>query len=121
MTSPDNPWFARAFVNRVWAQLMGEGFVMPVDDMGPERTPRNPEVLEALAGGFTASGYDVKWLLRTIANTEAYQRKIRPRPVSENPPVFASACPTKLRADQLYDAITRILGVEELEIGRAHV
>jgi len=114
ITSPENPWFARAFVNRIWAQLMGEGFVMPVDDMGPDHAPRFPEVLDALAAGFTASGYDVKWLMRTIANTEAYQRRIRPRPVSENPPAFASACPTKLRADQLYDAITRILGVEEL-------
>ncbi|HBH53562.1 MAG TPA: hypothetical protein DDY91_16880 [Planctomycetaceae bacterium] len=114
ITSPENPWFARAFVNRMWAQLMGEGFVMPVDDMGPERTPRFPEVLDALAAGFTASGYDVKWLMRTIANTEAYQRRIRPRPVAENPPAFASACPTRLRADQVYDAITRILGVEEL-------
>ncbi|MFN7769873.1 MAG: DUF1549 domain-containing protein [Planctomycetaceae bacterium] len=114
ITAPENPWFAKAFVNRLWAQLMGEGFVMPVDDMGPERTPRHPEVLDALAAGFTASGYDVKWLLKTIANTEAYQRRIRPRAVSENPPAFASACPTKLRADQLYDAITRILGVEDL-------
>ena len=114
ITAPENPWFAKAFVNRLWAQLMGEGFVMPVDDMGPERTPRHPEVLDALAAGFTASGYDVKWLLNTIANTEAYQRRIRPRAVSENPPAFASACPTKLRADQLYDAITRILGVEDL-------
>lgn len=114
ITANDNPWFARAFVNRVWAQLMGEGFVMPVDDMGPERTPRHPEVLETLAAGFTTSGYDVKWLLQTIANTQAYQRKIAPRPAAENPPAFASACPTKLRADQLYDAITRILGVEDL-------
>lgn len=114
VTAPENPWFAKAFVNRLWAQLMGEGFVMPVDDMGPERTPRHPEVLDALAAGFTASGYDVKWLLKTITNTEAYQRRIRPRAVSENPPAFASACATRLRADQLYDAITRILGVEEL-------
>ncbi len=114
ITAPENPWFAKAFVNRLWGQLMGEGFVMPVDDMGPERTARHPEVLDALSAGFTASGYDVKWLLKTIANTEAYQRRIRPRAVSENPPAFASACPTKLRADQLYDAITRILGVEDL-------
>jgi len=114
VTAPENPWFAKAFVNRLWAQLMGEGFVMPVDDMGPERTPRHPEVLDALAAGFTASGYDVKWLLKTITNTEAYQRRIRPRAISENPPAFASACPTRLRADQLYDAITRILGVEDL-------
>lgn len=114
IVSPENPWFARSFVNRLWAQLLGEGFTMPVDDMGPERTTRSPEVLEALAQGFVASGYDVKWLLRTIANTQAYQRRIRPKPVEENPPAFATALATRLSADQVYDALTRVLGVDEL-------
>ncbi|MCY2966856.1 MAG: DUF1549 domain-containing protein [Planctomycetota bacterium] len=114
ITSPENRWFARAFVNRMWAQLLGEGFSMPVDDMGPERTPRSPEVLDALSQGFVASGYDVKWLLRTIAATQAYQRQIRPKSVKENPPAFAAAMATRLRADQLYDAITRVLGLEDL-------
>src|SRR5207244_1218971 len=66
ITSPNNPWFAKAFVNRIWSELLGEGFYMPIDDMGPQRTPTYPAALEALAAGFTASGYDIKWLLRTI-------------------------------------------------------
>ncbi|RPI81204.1 MAG: DUF1549 domain-containing protein, partial [Planctomycetaceae bacterium] len=114
ITSPENPWFAKAFVNRMWAQLLGEGFVTPVDDMGPERAAKSAEVLETLSHGFTASGYDIQWLLRTIANTQAYQRQIRPKSVQENPPAFATALATRLSADQLYDALTRVLGIDEL-------
>ena len=49
ITGQDNPWFARAYVNRIWQVLVGEGFYMPVDDLGPERTAKAPEVLDALA------------------------------------------------------------------------
>ena len=113
ITSPDNPWFARAFVNRIWAQLVGEGFYMPIDDIGPERTASQPEALEALSAGFVASGHDVRWLFRAICNTEAYQRQIRPRDPKQPAGAFASAAPVRLRADQLYDALTRVLGIKE--------
>ncbi|MCP6726340.1 DUF1553 domain-containing protein, partial [Klebsiella pneumoniae] len=73
--------------------------------------------LAVLSSGFTASGYDLHWLFRAIANTEAYQRQIRHRDPKETHPPFASAMPVRLRADQLYDALTRVLGVED--IGRA--
>lgn len=114
ITSPDNPWFAKAFVNRMWAQLLGEGFYMPIDDMGPERTASSPAALEELAHGFTATGYDIKWLLRAIANTETYQRTIQPRDPQQTSPTFAAPQPVRLRGDQLYSAITTALGVEEL-------
>ena len=48
MTAPDNPYFARAAVNRVWAQFMGRGLVHPVDDLGDKNAPSHPELLEAL-------------------------------------------------------------------------
>jgi len=114
IVDPQNEAFSQAFVNRMWAQLLGEGFVMPVDDMGPERSARHPEVLATLSRQFTASGYDIRWLLQTIVATRAYQREIRPKSAVENPPAFASALATRLRADQLYSAITRVLGVEDL-------
>ena len=114
MTSPDNPWFAKAFVNRIWAQLIGEGFYMPIDDIGPERTAAHAAALEALSAGFTSSGYDVAWLFRAITNTEAYQRQIRPRDPKQTA-AFASAAPIRLRADQLYDSLTRVLGIKEQE------
>src|SRR5262249_47355883 len=113
ITSTDNPWFARAFVNRIWAQLVGEGFYMPIDDIGPERNAKYPEALNALCAGFTTSGYDVAWLFRTIASTETYQRQARARDPKSPAPVFASASPIRLRADQLYDALARVLGFKD--------
>ncbi|MCA9110971.1 MAG: DUF1549 domain-containing protein [Planctomycetaceae bacterium] len=109
MTSPDNPWFARAFVNRIWSEMLGEGFYMPIDDMGPERQAQLPEVLDTLAAGFVANDYDVKWLFRTIANTQAYQRSVQESD-SEALPAFASMSPTRLRGDQIFNAVVQVLG-----------
>lgn len=110
MTSKDNTWFAKAFVNRMWAELVGEGFYMPVDDIGPERTANYPDALEVLAAGFAANNYEVKWLFRAIANSETYQRRIRARDPKQPAPLFSAGSPSRLRADQLYDALARVLG-----------
>jgi len=112
-TASENAWFARAFVNRVWSEMLGEGFYSPIDDMGPDRDPQYPAVLAVLSEGFVASGHDIRWLFRTIANTNAYQREIRPSDTSEDTPAFAAATPMRLRADQLYSAITDVLGVDQ--------
>jgi len=117
VTSPNNPWFARALVNRLWNELLGEGFYMPVDDLGPERQPRHPEALAALSEAFTASGYDLKWLLRTITSTQAYQRQARAREPGDEVPPFAAVLPTRLRADQLYTALTQVLEIDDLVAG----
>lgn len=112
-TSPDNPWFARAIVNRMWCEMLGEGFYMPVDDMGPSRSARFPEALEALCNGFVANAHDPKWLIRTIANSQTYQRKVQSKPTSEDALPFASVTPTRLRADVVYDSLLQVLGVTE--------
>jgi len=114
VTSQDDPWFARAFVNRIWGEMLGRGFYMPIDDLGPSRTPEYPQVLDRLCAGFVANDYDIKWLYRTIANTQAYQRQIRAKDASNTTPSFASATPTRLRADQIYNAVTQVLGVQNL-------
>ena len=114
ITSPNDPWFAKAFVNRIWGEMLGRGFYMPIDDLGPTRTAQYPKVLDRLSAGFIASNYDIKWLYRTIANTEAYQRQIRAKDASDTTPAFASATPTRLRADQVYNAVTQVLGIREL-------
>jgi len=109
ITDRENPWFARAFINRVWYALIGEGFYNPVDDLGPTRTANAPEILGLLAENWQRSGYDIKWLFRTILNTEAYQRQSRSTNTEAGRTPFASNCPSRLRADQIFDALSHVL------------
>jgi hypothetical protein len=74
VTSPDNPAFARNAVNRLWAVMMGRGIVHPLDMDHESNPPSHPELLDELAAEFVAHKYDVKWLVREIALSEAYQR-----------------------------------------------
>jgi hypothetical protein len=77
MTATENPWFAKALVNRMWARLLGQGFVEPIDDFRPSNPAVLPQTLQTLADDFVAHGYDLRHLLRAICNTEAYQRACR--------------------------------------------
>ena len=113
VTGQDNPWFARAYINRIWYTLMGEAFYEPIDDIGPERTPKAVEVLDPLAEQWQKGGYDVRWLFRTILNTEAYQRRIRSTANEAGKTPFASSCPSRLRADQVYDALVQALALPD--------
>jgi hypothetical protein len=108
----DNPWFATAFVNRMWAELVGEGFYEPIDDIGPDRTPSAAKAVEFLSRSFAESGYDVKWLFRTICATDAYQRESRPRRESDGTP-FVAAIAQPLRSDQLFSTILTATEVDE--------
>lgn len=112
LTAESNPWFAKALVNRVWSELVGEGFYEPVDDIGPDRDCVAPETLDQLAADYVASGYDTKWLLKTIIATDAYQRDSRNRRLPNESP-FTANCPQRLRADQLYNALTTALRLTE--------
>jgi hypothetical protein len=116
-TSSDNPWFARAIVNRMWCEFLGEGFYMPVDDLGPTRTARFPEAIDALAAGFVSNHYDIQWLVRTIANTQTYQRKVAPKSVAEDALPFAAVTPTRLRADLVFNSLFQVLGIDEEAAG----
>ncbi|MEX2114603.1 MAG: DUF1549 domain-containing protein [Pirellulales bacterium] len=112
ITSRKNHWFAKAFVNRMWAELVGRGFYEPVDDIGPDRSCSAPQTLDYLADRFAGSQYDVKWLFRTITATDAYARQSRSR-FDESGAPFASNCPQRLRADQLYSALLVALDMPE--------
>src|SRR5439155_13293749 len=72
MADPQNPFFARALVNRYWSHFFGRGLVEPMDDFRSTNPPSNPELLEALAESFVASGYDLKSLVRTICTSRVY-------------------------------------------------
>ena len=112
ITGQDNPWFAKAYINRIWYVLLGEAFYEPIDDIGPERTAQAAEVLEPLAEQWQKGGYDVRWLFRTILNSEAYQRRVRSTFNAAGKTPFASSCPSRYRADQLFDALVSALAVQ---------
>jgi hypothetical protein len=108
ITSPQNPWFAKCYVNRIWTALMGWGFYPTVTDCSAE--PRHRDVLELLAKGWVASGYDGQWLFRTIALTQAYQRQHQSSLSTEPPP---AVCPVRLRPEQVFEALQKALGFDE--------
>lgn len=112
MTGQDNPWFAKAFVNRVWYALIGEAFYDPIDDLGPSQEPIMPEVLDQLASQWASGGYDIRWLFRTILNTETYQRQGRSIETEAGRTPFAAGCPSRLRSDQILDALDQALGLD---------
>lgn len=111
VASKRNPYFAKALVNRVWAELMGFGFTNPVDDLGSHQPVAYPEVFDALARSFAASDYDLKLLIGTIAKSRVYDRQFRDLADGyENEILFTSIAPTPLTADQIFDAVDWVLG-----------
>jgi hypothetical protein len=93
----------------MWSELVGEGFYDQVDDIGPDREATAPQTLDYLAAEFAANNYDIKWLFRTITSTDAYERESRTRRGPEGTPMLANVA-QRLRGDQLYTAITSVLG-----------
>lgn len=83
-TSPRNLFFARAMVNRTWAQFFGRGLVNPLDDVRSENTATHPELLQQLTDHFIASGFDLKYLARAICESQTYQRTSQPPPGRED-------------------------------------
>ncbi|WP_145048140.1 DUF1549 domain-containing protein [Lignipirellula cremea] len=74
LTAQDNPYFARAFANRLWFYLFARGIVNPIDDFRELNPPSHPGLMKLLAAEFTASGYDIKHLFRCVCTSQAYQR-----------------------------------------------
>jgi hypothetical protein len=111
LTRPDNPFFARAIVNRLWSLVFGIGLVDPVDDFHDKNPPSHPELLDALARAFVASGYDIKFLLGAICASETFARasdgKDRER---QDVRLFARYPVQALSPEQLYDSFAVVLG-----------
>jgi hypothetical protein len=112
MTGPDNPFFARAGANRLWALMLGRGIVNPVDLDHDANPPSHPELLDLLAKEFAAHKFDVKWLLREIALSETYQRSSEiPGGVSEPPPDrYLTGLLKPLSAEQMAFACAQATG-----------
>ena len=115
LVSPDNPFFARAAVNRVWKHFMGRGLVEAVDDIRDANPPSNPELLTALTRDFVGHGFDVKQLARTIMNSSTYQLTSRPTATNAADLKYHSHYIAKrLPAEVILDAIGQVTGVPEV-------
>jgi hypothetical protein len=114
MTASENPYFARAIVNRIWAQLFGRGLVNPVDNLTDENDATHPELFAELTREFATGGFDLKTLLRGICISRAYQRASG-RALAPTQPGAAYAAMTikSMTPQQLYDSLFRVLGAQE--------
>ncbi|HEY2159517.1 MAG TPA: DUF1553 domain-containing protein, partial [Isosphaeraceae bacterium] len=112
ITSPSNPYFAKAAVNRIWAQLFGVGLVDPVDDFGDSNPPSHPELLDDLAAWFADSGYDRPALIRALTATRAYGLASEVGPGGPpGPRLFARGPVRGLTPEQLYDSLAQAVGL----------
>ncbi len=109
MTSSENNFFAMVQVNRIWATLMGRGLVEPVDDLRSTNPPTNPELLNALAADFQASGYDLKHLLKSITLSNVYSHSsIANSSNASDLMNYSRHYRHRLRAEVLMDAVADV-------------
>lgn len=114
ITSPDNPFFARSLVNRVWKHLLGRGLVEPVDDLRPTNPATHPDLLDALAADFTAHHFDLRHLIRTIVSSRTYQLSSKPLAGNKaDDRLYSHALVRELPAQVFMDAVARAAGVPD--------
>jgi hypothetical protein len=112
LTAPQNPYFAKAVVNRVWRNFLGRGLVEAEDDLRQTNPPTNEQLLDALVKDFIAHQYDVKHLMRTIMNSATYQRSSNPLPENVADDRFYSHyLIRRLSAEVALDAYSQVTGV----------
>jgi hypothetical protein len=111
MSAVDNPYFARAIVNRIWAFYLGRGFIEPADSQAAANPPTHPEVLDELTRDFIAHKFDLRHLHRRILNTLAYQRDWRTNATNaKDERNFSHRLLRRLTAEQALDAISQVTG-----------
>lgn len=106
ITSSDNQYFARSYVNRLWGYLLGKGIIEPIDDIRAGNPPVNPELLDALERDFIESNFDIQHMFKTICKSRVYQQSISTNRFNEDDSInFSHAMPRRLPAETLFDAI----------------
>jgi hypothetical protein len=114
LTARDNPFFARAAANRLWAHLFARGLVHPPDGFDETNPPSSPALLKLLADELAASGFDQKHLLRCVCNSRAYQRTSRPLPRNQADATGLSRMNVKaLSPEALYDSLAVVVAVDK--------
>ena len=112
VTSPRNRYFSRAFVNRIWAELMGRGFFEPIDNFTDISQVSHPKTIDLLADEFVASGYDLRSLIRAIVFSDAYQRGQNDASIPEDirtasKDAFVAGRPRRMLSEVLYDSVVK--------------
>ena len=116
MTDKSNPYFSQALVNRIWKRFMGRAFVEPVDGFGEENQATNLELLKWLANDFVIHDYDLQHLMRTILNSETYQRTSQTNKSNEDDELYYSHAYVKpLTAEQFFYSLLQATGFERLQ------
>jgi Protein of unknown function (DUF1553)/Protein of unknown function (DUF1549) len=114
MRSADNPFFAPALVNRVWAHYFGRGIVHPADDFNQGNPPTNPALLDWLARDFIEHKFDLKHLHRTILNSRTYQLTWKPNGSNRlDDSCYSHVRLRRVDAEVLMDAIAQVTGVPD--------
>jgi hypothetical protein len=109
LTQANNPFFARAVVNRYWAHFFGRGIVDPLDDMRVTNPPSNPELLDALAKDLVEHQYSLKHLIRTICGSRTYQLSAIPNEFNKHDKqTYARFYPRRMGAEVLFDAVCQV-------------
>ena len=115
MRERDNPWFARALVNRVWANYFHVGIIDPPDDLNPANPPSNPALLDWLVRGFVEHDFDMQWLHRQIATSDTYQRSWKPNETNRGDRRnYSRAVPRRLPAEVVYDGVKQSLASSQM-------
>jgi hypothetical protein len=119
MTAPDNPWFARLAVNRLWKHFLGRGLVEAEDDLRSTNPPTNGPLLDFLARRLVESKFDLQAVMRLIMNSRVYQLSSEPHANNrEDEQNFSHYYVKRLPAEALLDAISSVTGVDEPFPGR---
>src|SRR5206468_7821654 len=114
LRSPENPYFARSFVNRVWAHYFGVGLVDPVDNFSVANPPTNARLLDALARDFIEHNFDIRYIERTILNSRTYQLSSTPNTTNQfDKNNFAHGYVRPLMAEVVVDVLNSALGTSE--------
>jgi WD40 repeat protein len=113
ITSPENDYFARSYVNRVWGYLLGVGLIEPLDDIRAGNPPSNPELLNLLTEKFIASDFNVQELMKAICKSRTYQLSVATNRWNADDQLnYSHANPKRLPAEVLYDTVYSVTGAK---------
>src|SRR4051812_12055584 len=111
ITSTDNPYFAKSYVNRLWGYLTGVGIIEPLDDIRAGNPPTNPELLEYLTKEFTSHQFDVRHLMKIVCKSRTYGLSIKSNQWNADDKInYSHATARRLPAEVLYDSVIRVTG-----------